>query len=136
MVATACCHDDTLTPRTGLHGNAVCRRLSTEQLHLSNDIKDYHYVSQGKTTIPNVDDGEELTLTDVRPAFDPRTPVLRPCPDPPGPTRRDGQTRPEPQSGPNRIHSEPLGEMGDLQDRMAWVTLKVQRRSHRHEESH
>lgn len=27
---------------------------------------DYHVVSQGKTTIPNVDDGEELTLTDVR----------------------------------------------------------------------
>jgi len=27
---------------------------------------DYHVVSQGKTTIPNVDDGEEMTLTDVR----------------------------------------------------------------------
>jgi myosin heavy chain 6/7 len=33
---------------------------------LSNDIMDYHVVSQGKTTIPNVDDGEEMTLTDVR----------------------------------------------------------------------
>lgn len=33
---------------------------------LSDNIHDYHYVSQGKTTIPNVDDGEELTLTDVR----------------------------------------------------------------------
>lgn len=32
---------------------------------LSNNIKDYHIVSQGKTTIPNVDDGEELNLTDV-----------------------------------------------------------------------
>ncbi|KDR15411.1 Myosin heavy chain, muscle, partial [Zootermopsis nevadensis] len=32
---------------------------------LSNDIYEYHYVSQGKTTIPNVDDGEELQLTDV-----------------------------------------------------------------------
>lgn len=27
---------------------------------------DYHVVSQGKTTIPNVDDGEEFHLTDVR----------------------------------------------------------------------
>lgn len=32
---------------------------------LSNDIHDYYIVSQGKTTIPNVDDGEECTLTDV-----------------------------------------------------------------------
>lgn len=36
---------------------------------LSNDIYDYYIVSQGKTTIPNVDDGEECTLTDVSPAF-------------------------------------------------------------------
>ncbi|XP_043589304.1 myosin heavy chain, muscle isoform X6 [Bombus pyrosoma] len=35
---------------------------------LSNDIHDYYFVSQGKTTIPNVDDGEECTLTDQ--AFD------------------------------------------------------------------
>lgn len=27
---------------------------------------DYYVVSQGKTTIPNVDDGEECELTDVR----------------------------------------------------------------------
>lgn len=27
---------------------------------------DYHVVAQGKTTIPHVDDGEELILTDVR----------------------------------------------------------------------
>jgi hypothetical protein len=33
---------------------------------LSNDIMDYHIVSQGKTTIPSVDDGEEMGLTDVR----------------------------------------------------------------------
>lgn len=32
---------------------------------LSNDIYDYFNVSQGKVTIPNVDDGEECTLTDV-----------------------------------------------------------------------
>jgi hypothetical protein len=33
--------------------------------NLGNDIYEYHYVSQGKITIPNVDDGEELQLTDV-----------------------------------------------------------------------
>lgn len=32
---------------------------------LSNNISDYHYVAQGKTTIPNVDDGEEFQLTNV-----------------------------------------------------------------------
>uniref|UniRef100_A0AAG5DQN3 Myosin heavy chain n=1 Tax=Anopheles atroparvus TaxID=41427 RepID=A0AAG5DQN3_ANOAO len=35
-----------------------------EKCFLSNDIYDYNIVSQGKTTIPNVDDGEEMTLTD------------------------------------------------------------------------
>lgn len=33
---------------------------------LSNNITDYYVVSQGKTTIPGVDDGEECELTDVR----------------------------------------------------------------------
>lgn len=32
---------------------------------LSDDIYDYNFVSQGKTTIPNVDDNEECALTDV-----------------------------------------------------------------------
>ena len=32
---------------------------------LSDNIYDYYNVSQGKITIPNVDDGEELQLTDV-----------------------------------------------------------------------
>lgn len=32
---------------------------------LSNDIYDYYNVSQGKITIPNVDDGEECEMTDV-----------------------------------------------------------------------
>lgn len=32
---------------------------------LSNNIMDYHIVSQGKTTIPSVDDGEEMGFTDV-----------------------------------------------------------------------
>ncbi|XP_030752185.1 myosin heavy chain, muscle isoform X39 [Sitophilus oryzae] len=35
---------------------------------LSNNISEYNFVAQGKTTIPNVDDGEELRLTDE--AFD------------------------------------------------------------------
>lgn len=33
---------------------------------LSDNITDYYFVSQGKTTIPGVDDGEECQLTDVR----------------------------------------------------------------------
>lgn len=33
---------------------------------LSNNIMDYYVVSQGKTTIPGVDDGEEFQMTDVR----------------------------------------------------------------------
>lgn len=33
---------------------------------LSGDIMDYHVVAQGKTSIPGVDDGEEMTMTDVR----------------------------------------------------------------------
>ncbi|XP_024881138.1 myosin heavy chain, muscle isoform X2 [Temnothorax curvispinosus] len=35
---------------------------------LSDNVQDYYFVSQGKTTIPNVDDGEECLLTDQ--AFD------------------------------------------------------------------
>jgi hypothetical protein len=33
---------------------------------LSDNIMDYYVVSQGKTSIPGVDDGEEMGLTDVR----------------------------------------------------------------------
>lgn len=42
---------------------------------LSNDVYDYNIISQGKTTIPNVDDGEECTLTDVsqRPLYSRRS---------------------------------------------------------------
>lgn len=39
--------------------------FSTDMCFLSNNIYDYFNVSQGKITIPNVDDGEELSLTDV-----------------------------------------------------------------------
>lgn len=37
-----------------------------EKCTLSDNIMDYHVVSQGKTTIPGVDDGEEMVATDVR----------------------------------------------------------------------
>lgn len=33
--------------------------------NLSDNIYDYYNVSQGKVTIPNMDDGEEFALTDV-----------------------------------------------------------------------
>lgn len=33
---------------------------------LTDNVNDYHFVSQGKTTIPGVDDGLEFELTDVR----------------------------------------------------------------------
>ena len=36
---------------------------------LSNNIRDYYFVSQGKTTIPGLDDGEELLVTDVSACF-------------------------------------------------------------------
>lgn len=39
--------------------------ISTDKCLLSNDIYDYYNVAQGKITIPNVDDGEEFSLTDV-----------------------------------------------------------------------
>lgn len=37
-----------------------------EMSMLTDNIMDYYFVAQGKTTIPGVDDAEELTLTDVR----------------------------------------------------------------------
>ncbi|KYB26161.1 Myosin heavy chain, muscle-like Protein [Tribolium castaneum] len=38
-----------------------------EMCLLSNNVSDYYFVAQGKTTIPNVDDAEELLITDVSP---------------------------------------------------------------------
>lgn len=43
----------------------MCFVPRVEMLLLSNNIRDYHIVSQGKTTIPGLDDGEELIATDV-----------------------------------------------------------------------
>lgn len=36
---------------------------------LTDNIYDYYNVSQGKITIPNMDDGEEFALTDVSAFF-------------------------------------------------------------------
>lgn len=36
-----------------------------EMCLLSNNVHDYYFVSQGKTTIPGLDDGDELLVTDV-----------------------------------------------------------------------
>lgn len=43
----------------------VCVLSSSAMCLLSNNVNDYHFVSQGKTAIPGVDDGEEMTITDV-----------------------------------------------------------------------
>lgn len=43
-------------------------RMILKLCMLSNNIMDYIVVAQGKTTIPGVDDGEGMTLTDVRPS--------------------------------------------------------------------
>lgn len=40
-------------------------RIQKEMLLLDEDIYKYHYVSQGKITIPGIDDAEEAKLTDV-----------------------------------------------------------------------
>jgi hypothetical protein len=39
--------------------------LSTDLCYLSNNIYDYYNVSQGKITVPGIDDGEEMMAADV-----------------------------------------------------------------------
>ena len=39
--------------------------ISSEKLFLVDDIYKYHFVSQGKTTIPGVDDSAELEQTHI-----------------------------------------------------------------------
>lgn len=52
---------------------------TVEKCLLSNDIYDYYNVSQGKITIPSMDDGEESTLTDVSgPRDSSRSHILQP----------------------------------------------------------
>ena len=43
--------------------------VPAEMCLLSNNIRDYYFVAQGKTTIPGLDDGEELLVTDVSACF-------------------------------------------------------------------
>ena len=38
---------------------------AADRLLLSTDIYDYHYVSNGKTTVDSIDDHEEMNMTDV-----------------------------------------------------------------------
>lgn len=42
------------------------KQIPLEKCLLSDNIMDYYVVAQGKTSIPGVDDGEEMTLADVR----------------------------------------------------------------------
>lgn len=46
-----------------MFGLTICD--PTEICLLSNDINDYYFVAQGKTTIPSVNDSEEMEITDV-----------------------------------------------------------------------
>lgn len=46
----------------------------TEKLLLNDDITNYYFVSQGKTSIPGVDDKEEFIMTDVSYCRRPKTP--------------------------------------------------------------
>lgn len=39
--------------------------LNTDACLLSNNIYDYHIVSQGKISVASIDDADEFTLTDV-----------------------------------------------------------------------
>lgn len=39
--------------------------LFLEMCFLSNNIHDYHYVSQGKVTVASIDDREDMEFTDV-----------------------------------------------------------------------
>merc|ERR1712121_236365 len=45
------------------YGDGICEGLR-EKCHLSTDIYDYTYVSQGKTTVASIDDNEELEYTE------------------------------------------------------------------------
>ena len=64
-----------------LHGGSLTGSIAYPAANcmLSDNIYDYYNVSQGKITIPNVDDGEECQLTDVSNSWIPpnRTPFYR-----------------------------------------------------------
>ena len=47
-----------------LLGDNICEGGLRARAHLSNDIYDYIYVSQGKTKVDSIDDDEELLYTE------------------------------------------------------------------------
>lgn len=61
-----------IPPTHHTYHNQTCPQMlitpptPTEYCMLSNNIYDYRIVSQGKTTIPSVDDAEEYQIVDVR----------------------------------------------------------------------
>jgi len=46
------------------YGDGICDGGLRERCHVSTDIYDYIYVSQGKTAVPSIDDNEELEYTE------------------------------------------------------------------------
>merc|ERR1711937_250176 len=46
------------------YGDGICEGGLREKCRLSSDIYDYVYVSMGKTTVPSIDDNEELEYTE------------------------------------------------------------------------
>merc|ERR1712106_2451 len=46
------------------YGDGICPEGLREKCHVSNDIYDYIYVSQGKTSVSSIDDNEELEYTE------------------------------------------------------------------------
>lgn len=60
-------YDRGVTLIGGTRGHKVEKRTNTEMTMLSNRIGDYWYISQGKTRIPGVNDGEDMEETDVSP---------------------------------------------------------------------
>ena len=43
----------------------ICLNSIAAICFLSDDIHDYHFVSQGKVTVASIDDAEEMQFTDV-----------------------------------------------------------------------
>merc|ERR1712128_135400 len=46
------------------YGDGICPETLRAKCHVSNDIYDYIYVSMGKTSVPSIDDNEELEYTE------------------------------------------------------------------------
>lgn len=44
---------------------SLLQNLPTAQCLLTNNIHDYHYVSQGKVTVASIDDAEDMQFAEV-----------------------------------------------------------------------